>query len=432
MSTPHGLVLIADAGHLGRTYPWRKTIPEYADPGAIQSYIALARSAEAAGIDAIFKADFIGLNRANARRDPTPPFESFQLAAAIAAAVPRITVIPTASVLFSAPYTVARNLVSLDHLAGGRLAWNLVTSFNGERNFGFDTIPDPKARYRQAGEFLDVVKMLWASWPATANQPDPSSGEYTRAELIQDIRHRGEFYNVEGAIDLPPRSPRLPLVIQAGASPDGIDSAIRQADAIFAAAPTLEQGEQLVSTVRARALALGRDPATLRFIFGVRATIAATVAQAEELHALPLSDTEIAIAREGVEREVEGLDLTGTALDEALPDDFLSGPSIEAAFARRRSRIEILQGFARRPRQTLRGFLTTLSRRGAHANIIGTTGSVVDMFAQWHARRVADGFILISGFDYGLFGTEIAPALRERGVVGEIDPTRDLRSRLAL
>jgi alkanesulfonate monooxygenase SsuD/methylene tetrahydromethanopterin reductase-like flavin-dependent oxidoreductase (luciferase family) len=303
------LILIADAGHLGRTYSWRKGSCADADPFSIGAHVALARNAEAAGIDAVFQADFIGLNRASVRRDPKPPFESFQLAAVIAAMVPRITVIPTASVLFSESYTVARNLVSLDHIAAGRLAWNLVTSFHGERNFGYEAIPAPVDRYRRAGEFLNVVRELWHSWPQEANRPNVESGEFVDASQIQDIHHRGEFYSVAGAIDAAPLSRRLPLVLQAGASPDGIDSAIRGADAIFAAAPTLEHGERLVTKVRARAAELGRDPETLRFIFGMRGVIAGTAEAAQASVSQPLSETELAIARDGVEREIEGLRL---------------------------------------------------------------------------------------------------------------------------
>jgi FMN-dependent oxidoreductase (nitrilotriacetate monooxygenase family) len=426
------LILIADAGHLGRTYSWRKGSCADADPFSIGAHVALARNAEAAGIDAVFQADFIGLNRANVRRDPKPPFESFQLAAVIAAMVPRTTVIPTASVLFSEPYTVARNLVSLDHIAAGRLAWNLVTSFHGERNFGYEAIPAPVDSYRRAGEFLNVVRELWHSWPQEANRPNVESGEFVDASQIQDIHHRGEFYSVAGAIDAAPLSRRLPLVLQAGASPDGIDSAIRGADAIFAAAPTLEHGERLVTKVRARAAELGRDPETLRFIFGMRGVIAGTAEAAQASVSQPLSETELAIARDGVEREIEGLRLDTLELDAPLPPALFEAASVEEAYRRRRSRIEILKSFATRPEQTLRGLLSTVARQGAHANVIGTAETVANEWTRWHERGVADGFILINGFDYEAFGSTIAPILRSRGVTEAADPQATLRERLHL
>ena len=169
--------------------------------------VSYAAQAEAVGFDAVFKADFIGFNPALAGRYPTSPFESAQPAAAIAARVPRIAVIPTYSVLFSEPYTVARSLSSLDWMLPGRLGWNLVTSFNGERNYGFDALPDPATRYRPAAEFT-TSRALWRSWPPEARIADRRSRQYSTSRESPRSTTRGSSTASRGRSTSRPAAPR--------------------------------------------------------------------------------------------------------------------------------------------------------------------------------------------------------------------------------
>jgi alkanesulfonate monooxygenase SsuD/methylene tetrahydromethanopterin reductase-like flavin-dependent oxidoreductase (luciferase family) len=57
------------------------------------------------------------------------------------------------------PYAVARRFSTVDHLAGGRVAWNIVTSYleSAARNFGLETQVEHDERYRIADEYMDVV-----------------------------------------------------------------------------------------------------------------------------------------------------------------------------------------------------------------------------------------------------------------------------------
>jgi alkanesulfonate monooxygenase SsuD/methylene tetrahydromethanopterin reductase-like flavin-dependent oxidoreductase (luciferase family) len=61
---------------------------------------------------------------------------------------------------------MARQLLSLDHLSGGRAAWNLVTSFAraAADNFSARGAIGHDERYRIAEEAIDLVKKLWDSW----------------------------------------------------------------------------------------------------------------------------------------------------------------------------------------------------------------------------------------------------------------------------
>src|SRR5437899_4664698 len=72
----------------------------------------------------------------------------------------------TYSTTYYAPFHVARTFATLDHLSGGRAAWNVVTSVNDSeaQNFGVDTHLGHDERYDRADEFLDVVAGLWDTW----------------------------------------------------------------------------------------------------------------------------------------------------------------------------------------------------------------------------------------------------------------------------
>ncbi len=84
----------------------------------------------------------------------------------IASATKHIGLGATISTTYAQPYVLARALATLDHLSGGRAAWNIVTSFQEAeaRNFGLTEQLSREGRYERADEFLEVVTKLWDSW----------------------------------------------------------------------------------------------------------------------------------------------------------------------------------------------------------------------------------------------------------------------------
>src|SRR5580692_6090724 len=84
----------------------------------------------------------------------------------IAGATRSIGLGATYSTTYYSPFHVARTFATLDHLSGGRAAWNVVTSVNdGEaQNFGLKEHLAHDARYDRADEFLEATAGLWDSW----------------------------------------------------------------------------------------------------------------------------------------------------------------------------------------------------------------------------------------------------------------------------
>lgn len=129
-------------------------------------YVGLAKAAERAKLDFVFKPDALFLLPGMASgmlgfegMDPTVLF------AAIARETDRIGLVTTASTTFNPPFVVARQLQSLHWLSNGRAGWNIVTSIEGVPNFDASPMPSAEVRYRKAAEFTEIVRRLWQSYP---------------------------------------------------------------------------------------------------------------------------------------------------------------------------------------------------------------------------------------------------------------------------
>ncbi len=93
----------------------------------IEHYIALAQTAEEAGLSFVFVADGLYINEKSIPHFLNR-FEPLTLLSALATATSRIGLVGTLSTSYSEPFTVARQFASLDKLSGGRAGWNVVTS----------------------------------------------------------------------------------------------------------------------------------------------------------------------------------------------------------------------------------------------------------------------------------------------------------------
>ena len=97
----------------------------------------VAQKAEAGLFDSVFLADALSL-WPDVARAPHNWLEPITALAALAGATERIGLIATASTTYSEPFNLARQFASIDHMSGGRVGWNIVTSWSAAAagNFG--------------------------------------------------------------------------------------------------------------------------------------------------------------------------------------------------------------------------------------------------------------------------------------------------------
>ena len=154
----------------------------------------------------------------------------------MAAVTSRIGLGATFSTSYQHPFYAARLWATLDHLTGGRAAWNVVTSLNQNQaaNYGQAALDPSGLRYEKAHEFIEVCQQLWNSWDEDAVVMDRENGVFADASKVHRIEYQGRFYSSRGPLNVV-RSPQNgPALIQAGTSLRGVDLAAKYADAVYA------------------------------------------------------------------------------------------------------------------------------------------------------------------------------------------------------
>ena len=184
--------------HLAAHFPGVNNTTVWSDPAAgshieFSSFVKLAQAAERAKFDFFFLAEGLRLREQRGHihdLDVVGRPDTFTVLAALAAVTQHIGLSGTINSTFNEPFEVARQFASLDHLSGGRAAWNVVTSwdaFTGEnfRRGGF--LPEEE-RYERAREFLETARQLWDSWDVDGVVADPQQRAIPRRFDTGNIR----------------------------------------------------------------------------------------------------------------------------------------------------------------------------------------------------------------------------------------------------
>ena len=425
-----GLLMTANGSHFGG---WRLPAAQPEASYTLQHYVRLALEAERGCFDFLFMADTLALvpNLLPQTLGHAPPIahlEPLTLLAALAAMTSHIGLAASATTTYNQPYQVARLFASLDHISGGRAAWNLITSGNPAEawNFGFDKHPDHADRYDRAREFADVVCGLWDSWSDSAFRFDKASGQYFDPAGMRPLNHQGNHFRVRGPLNMA-RSPQgRPVIAQAGSSEDGRALAAATADVVFTAQQNMAGARAFRDDLRQRAAKLGRNPDQLVILPGVAPVIGSTEAEAHA-RVQALEDAfDPVIGLDALSAEF-GIDLSIYPLDMPLPDALPESP-------RATSRRELMLGAARRDGLTLRQLGARTASLG-HWMLAGTPTSIADTLEQWFHAGAADGFIVMpSSLPDGLeaFVRQVVPELQQRGLFRTHYESNMLRGNLGL
>lgn len=411
----HLNLFIQSRGH--HEASWRHPASSPLALSDIEYFRDLARRAEAGLFDSIFLADTLALMDTVAHAASTW-LEPITTLGALAASTSRIGLIATASTTYSEPFNLARQFGSLDHISGGRVGWNIVTSWlaAAARNYGGSGLVSHDERYERGEEFVSVVKALWDSWADDAVLDDRASGQYARADRIRPIDHEGKFYRVAGPLNMPRGPQGRPVFVQAGSSDTGRRFAARHAEAVFTAQMEKETAQAFYADLKALAAAEGRPPEQVLILPGLSPVIASTEAQAMRLagELNDLSDPEV--GRKRLSGRFGGHDFSHLPLDRPLaPQDFPDPGTVQAA----RSRTEIIVGLVRREKLTLRQLLAYLAGARGHFTTAGTPEQIADLIEDWFREGAADGFNLMPPLlpsMLEIFVADVVPLLQRRGL----------------
>lgn len=381
-------------------------------------FVDIARRAEAAKLDFVFRPDSLFLNAPI--METSPGFDSLDstvLMAALARETSHIGLLSTVSTTFMPPYVVARQIMSLHQISNGRAGWNIVTALDGNENFGLADMPSSDERYARAAEFTEVVRKLWQSFPAYALKRDRESGHFADTSLIQPITHQGEYFKVKGPLNLPSYGTVPIPLIQAGASAAGRNFAASVADAVFSATPDMDAAIELRKDLRNHAVMHGRKANDVRLIPGLSLFLAPTRKEAEELFTYTHARTDRARKLVSI-KEMTGLDLTDWPEDRPVRAEDLPPAPVKV---RSKTHAGLLERLIRREEPVLSDLLRRPEVISAgHWQVIGTVDDAVTNIKRWWEAGAVDGFMTAPGgssrsMDLAL--EELMPRLSEAGLL---------------
>jgi len=401
--------------------------------GAATSHMQLSVIQEIAGIAERGKFDLLFISDAMVM-DPTdhPSFmcrlEPTTLISVLSATTTHIGLGATVSTSFSEPFNVARIFGSIDHISGGRAAWNVVTSSNPKAalNFNRDEHLEHELRYQRANEFVDVVRGLWDCWDDDAIVANKTTGQFIDQGKVRALNHKGRFFQVKGPVNMS-RSPQgQPVVIQAGGSPSGLELAARTADVVFSVVQDLQAAKVAYADLKQRMGKYGRAPGELAVLPGVMPIIGASDAQARETLSKLQSWLTPTNAATLVASRI-GYDVSGHALDEPVPPPPPSQGS--------RTFSHVLYETARREKMTLRDLYNLTAAARGHWVVCGTPGNIADILEEWFVGGAADGFNILPPYFPGAFADFVdlvVPELQRRGLFRRDYQGTTLRNHLGL
>jgi FMN-dependent oxidoreductase (nitrilotriacetate monooxygenase family) len=419
-----GIMLHGAGGHMNS---WRHPSGPSDASVNLDFYIAQARKAEAAGIGFAFVADGLYINEKSIPHFLNR-FEPMTILSALAVATDRIGLAGTISTSYSDPFTVARQLASLDLISGGRAGWNVVTTPLEGTALNYSRVhPEHALRYEIADEYLAVVQGLWDSWDDDAVIRDRSAGRFFDPAGLHTLNHNGRFFQVAGPLNAPRSKQGQPVIFQAGSSDAGIGLAGKYADAVFTHSPSIEETRTFTNRVKDAAVAHGRSREDVKIYPGIHPIVGRTRAEAEEKYERIRNLLTIDEALAYLGRYFDHHDFSQYDLDAPFPD---LGEIGRNSF---RSTTDRIKAEAAEQGLTLRE--AALEAATPRPNFIGTGVEVAEKIIEWIDAGASDGFIL--GFAVSAEGLQdfidlVIPELEARGRYSRDLPGETLRDHLGL
>jgi FMN-dependent oxidoreductase (nitrilotriacetate monooxygenase family) len=436
--------------HLAAHFPGVNNTTVWSDPRAgshidFDSFVHFARTAERAKFDFLFLAEGLRLREQRGRiyeLDVVGRPDTFTVLAALAAVTDRLGLAGTINSTFNEPYEVARQFASLDHLSGGRAAWNVVTSwdeFTGE-NFRRGGFLAESERYVRAMEFLDATCTLFDSWDGVEILADPVSGQFLSDPDAGAFEFHSSQFDIGGRFNVP-RSPQgRPVIFQAGDSDAGREFAASSADAIFSRHSDFGEGRAFYTDVKGRLARYGRSPDELVILPAVTFVMGFDDEEAQErAREVRLQQVSGATAIAFLEH-VWNQDLSSYDPDGPLPKiDPVPGVN---TIARGRASVRLHRDPLATAREwrarseagglSIREIVVEVTGRQAFVGSATTIASAIDRFVQEDA---CDGFILVPHITPGgldEFADSVVPLLQERGTFRTEYTGTTLREHLGL
>lgn len=315
--------------------------------------------------------DFVLLHDARSLPADHGRIDALTLLSRLAPETSGIGLVVSKPTTYTEPFTVSRELATLDFVSGGRAGWNATTlnSLAEALNYGQTEVLPAEVRRSIAAEFIEVSRKLWDSWEDDTVIVDRERGLYLDPNKLHHINHVGEHFRIRGPqITYRPPQGNV-VVIQVDQGDDGEPLDPQQADVLILHHSDDDEAKRAYEQHHQQAAAVSHELRVLQSILLILgATEVQAHARAEELNA--------------------------------------------AAQAR--------NGHAQAPRARI---------------LVGTPASVAAQLGDWFVAGLADGFHLLpASLPEGLeqFVFNLVPELQQRGLFRTHYSEKTLRGHLGL
>jgi dimethylsulfone monooxygenase len=218
----------------------------------------LAQRSEELGFDLTLIAE---LNLNDIKGVDAPSLDAWSTAAALAAVTEKLELMVAVRPTFHLPALLAKQAANIDHISGGRLSLNVVSSWWADeaRKYGvsFEQHDD---RYSRTSEWLDVLNGVWSQ---------------------DNFSFSGKHYRVEGNVLQPkPVSQPRPTIYAGGESPAAKELIAEKADAYLMHGDPPERAAEKVQDLAQRRTKFSSTP--LKFGIAGYAIVRETEKEAQE------------------------------------------------------------------------------------------------------------------------------------------------------
>jgi alkanesulfonate monooxygenase SsuD/methylene tetrahydromethanopterin reductase-like flavin-dependent oxidoreductase (luciferase family) len=271
----------------------------------LEHYRRLVQTAERGLLDFVLLDDA----RAVALDHPAGRLDGLSVFAWLAPQTSRIGLAVSKPTTYTEPFTVSRELATLDFVSGGRAAWNVTTNATQTeaQNFGEQQARPAAERRAIAEEYITVSRKLWDSWEDDAVITDRAGGLYLDPQKLHHIDHVGEYFKIRGPqiTYRPPQGNVVVVAIDGGDKGVPLDATL--ADVLVLHHPTLDEAQQAYRVQGQLASAAGRVVRVLQAVLPIlgeteaqararAAALDAAAPQAIQPHALRLVGTPQTVA----------------------------------------------------------------------------------------------------------------------------------------
>ena len=247
----------------------------------IDYYVKQAKIAEKAKLDTLFLVDVSHVGPGNIPHYLSM-FEGVSIMSALSMVTKNIGLSATIATSYGDPFTAARQILSLDKISKGRASLNAITSNPGgmvNYSRGHLTKAD---QYPMQKEFMEILLGLWDSYEDDAFIRDKEKGIYLNPQKMHPLNYRGEYFSVDGPLNLSRSVQGRPVLFTAGMSTNFMNNAAKYTDGVFTFAQSVDNLKEIVTEIKKRVALEGRSPEDFIVAISQQVLVGRTEKEAEE------------------------------------------------------------------------------------------------------------------------------------------------------